>query len=345
VLTQGITTSVGAEACERIQSQSPRDQAIATIVHDIHAREDRGDLPLAPLPAHLIPWVGAAARACPSHLHPTTIRRLWLVNPNDAWHVTQTMLHSDDLSVQQRAIAAMDVGWGTEHDIAMATILRSIILDPQNDPSVVSTGTTTAVAGLGIAPPSIMESLLTALAMQGNENVQRQLISALHRGWGREQDALVLRIVEMIAERDPSEWVWDNARATLEQAWRALPPDVVVSLINQLVTREMDRWLPHPIHRWKIKVDDVIAALAPIWTALPPSQGIASIARHVAHLHTYAHALKDAIRRDELIAAWASVIAAGADRLSAANLHALLAPLRNISPYGYFNGVERWVRR
>jgi hypothetical protein len=346
VLTEGVTASVGAEVCDRIQSWFPPDQATALIVNHIRAREERGDWPLAPLPASLIPWVGKAAHSYPDHLPSNTIRRLWLANPNDAWNVTQTMFRSGHPRAQKSATAAMDAGWGTGHDVKVATILRSITLDPQNDPNVVRTGITTIVAGLGTAPPSIMEPLLTALVMQGNETVRQQLISVLHRGWGRGQDALVMRIVEkMIAERDPSKWGWSNARATLEQAWRYLPPDVVVSLINQLVTREMNRWPTHPMYPWRTKIDDVIAALAPIWTALPPSQVIASITRHVAHLHTHAHALKDANTRDELIAAWASVIAAGADRLSAADLHALLDPLWTISPHGCITGVAQWVDR
>jgi hypothetical protein len=39
----------------------------------------------------------------------------------------------------------------------------------------------------------------------------------------------VLRIVAIIAERDSSEWIWNNAHATVVQAWRSLPPNVVVS--------------------------------------------------------------------------------------------------------------------
>jgi hypothetical protein len=167
VLTQGITTSVGAEACARIQSQVPRDQAMATIVHDIHAREDRGDLPLVSLSAHLIPWVGDATCACPNRLHPTTIRRLWPADPDRAWNVTETMLDSDDPSVPQRARAAMDTGWGTGHDAAMATILRSIMLDHQDTSVVVPPEIATAVAGLGIASPSLIATLLTGLATMG----------------------------------------------------------------------------------------------------------------------------------------------------------------------------------
>jgi hypothetical protein len=55
---------------------------------------------------------------------------------------------------------------------------------------------------------SIMESLLTELATTGNNAVPYLLTRDLHRGWGRGQDALVLRIVKIIAERDVSTWVW-----------------------------------------------------------------------------------------------------------------------------------------
>jgi hypothetical protein len=88
----------------------------------------------------------------------------------------------------------------------------------------------------------------------------------------------------------------------------------------------------------------IAAALAPIWTALPPSQGIASIARHVAHLHAHAHTMPPTTR-DTLVAAWVRVIATGADRLSAADIHAVLAPLWNLSPHGCLDGVLQWVYR
>jgi hypothetical protein len=354
VLTMGLMTSVGAEVCAFIQSQVPRDQAVDRIVSHIRDRDGRHDLPLAPLPAHLIPWVCAAAHACPHHLYPTTIRRLWLADPNQAWNVTQTMLDSGHRFVQQPAIAAMDAGWGTGHDAEIATTLRSIILERQDDRDGIGTienGIVTAVAGIGIAPPSLIEALLTELEMKGNEIVQRDLISAVRRGWGRGQDALVLRIVEMIAERYPSEWVWENAGATLTRAWRVLPPDVVVSLIDRLVTREMDRWPTRPTLFYQAKnctIDNVIAALAPIWTHLPTPQGIERIARHVDHLHAHAHALKyglDPNAQYRLIAAWASVIAAGANRLSAADIHALLSPLRKISAFACSDGVLQWAYR
>jgi hypothetical protein len=345
VLTQGMTTSVGAEVCDRIRSWSPPDEAVDRIVSHIRDREGCGDWPLEPLPEHLIPWVGKAARVCPYRLYSTTIRRLWLADPNDAWNVSQTMLGLSH-DVAQVALAAMDAGWGRGHDDTIAATLRKFILNSLS-PAVVETGIATAVAGIGTAPPSIMESLLTALVMQGNENVQRQLISALHRGWGRGQDDLVLRIVAMIAERTSSEWVLNSARATLIRAWRALPPHVVVSLIDWLVTRAMDRWPTHPTPLYNARrrtIDNVIAALAPIWTALPSSQGIASIARHVNHLHTHAHTLSP-YERDTLVPAWASVIVAGADRLSAADLHALLDPLWTLSPHGCLTGIEQGVRR
>jgi hypothetical protein len=338
VLTQGITASVGAEVCAFIQSQaqgSP-DQALAMIVDHIHARERRGDWPLAPLPAHLIPWVGAAARRRPGHLHPTTIRRLWLANPKQAWNVTQTMLHSGHLFVQQCAIDAMDTGWGTGYDAEVATTLRERILKRHWDG--IETGISTVVAGIGTAPPSIMEPLLTELAARGNTDVQKWLIQHMHRGWGRGQDALMMRIVEMIAERDSSEsdWVWSDARATLIRAWDHLPPHVVVSLFDRVVTRG--------IRRRYYPIGDAITACAPGWTHLPTAHMIARIAHHVAHLHTHAHTLAP-YERDTLVAAWASVIAAGADRLSATDIHALLDPLWALSPHGCLTGIAQGVRR
>jgi hypothetical protein len=342
VLTEGVTTLVGAEVCARIQSWFPRDQARAMIVDHIHARERRGDWPLAPLPAYLIPWVCDAVCRRPNSLHPTTIRRLWLTNPDQAWHVTQTMLDSG----HHRAIAAMDAGWGTGHDAAMATILRSIILDHQNDPSVARTGTTTVVAGLGTAPPPIMESLLTELAMKGNATVQQQLISILHRGWGRGQDALVLRVVAIIADRDSSESIWADAHETLIRAWRSLPPHMVVFLVDRLLTRATNRLAKagpfSPLGLWG--VPQIIAAFAPIWTHLPTPQGIERIAYHVAHLHAHAHTMTPTTR-DTLVAAWASVIAAGAARLSASDIHAVLAPLWTLSPHGCLDGMVQWVYR
>jgi hypothetical protein len=316
VLTEGVTASVGAEVCARIQAWLPHDQAMALIVHHIYAREERGDWPLAPLPAYLVPWVGAAARTR-YHLHPTTIRRLWLTNPDNAWNATQTMLDSDDLFVQWTALEAMDAGWGTGHDAAMATILRSFILEHQNDPSVADAGTTTAVAGIGTAPPSLIAALLTELAMQGNETVQRQLISALHRGWGHGQDDLVMRVVETMDERGVSEQIWADAHETLRRAWDYLPPHVVVSLVDRLVTRAMNGLVDEANHKKRMEMVSMakatIAAFAPIWTRLPTPLAIERIARHVAHLHAHACTL-DRFTRDMLVFTWAWVIAAGAER-------------------------------
>jgi hypothetical protein len=339
VLARGITTSsMGVEVCAIIQSQVPRDQAMALIVNHIRAREERGDWPLAPLPAHLIPWVGAAARNRPYDLRPPTIRRLWLADPNQAWNVTQTMLHSDDLYVQWCAIAAMDAGWGRGHDDTIAATLRKFILRSQSSPAVAEAGTTTAVAGIGTAPPSLIAALLTELAMQGNETVQRQLISALHRGWGHGQDDLVMRVVETMDERGVSEQIWADAHETLRRAWDYLPPHVVVSLVDRLVTRATNQLAQDapPLDAWQVR--RIIAAFAPIWTHLPTAQVIARIAHHVAHLHAHAHTIYPG-RRDELVAAWAHVIAAGAERLSASAIHAVLASLWTLSPKGCLEGV------
>jgi hypothetical protein len=352
VLTDGITASVGKAVCDRIRSWFPHDQAMAMFVDHIRARENFGDWPLAPLPASLIPWVGEAARSHPDRLPANTIRRLWLANPVRAWDVTQTMLDSGHPTAQDTALAAMDAGWGIGYDAAMATILRSIMLDHQDTLVVVIPGIATTVAGLGIAPPSLIAALLTELAMKGNERVQRQLISALHRGWGRGQDDLVMHVVERIAERDPSGWVWAGAHATLLRAWDYLPPHVVVSLVDRLVTRAMNGLANEATIGDRVDMmsmaEAAIAAFAPIWTHLPTPQVIDRIAHHVARLDKHAHALAYGLApgvQSRPIAAWASVIAAGADRLSAANLHAVLAPFWDLSPHGCLNGIERWVRR
>jgi hypothetical protein len=336
VLTQGITTSVGEAVCARIQSWFSPDQAMALIMNHIHAREEREDWPLAPLPAYLIPWVDKAARTCPYRLHPTTVRRLWPADPKRAWDLTKIMLDSDHPTALYTALTAMDAGWGTGYDAEVATTLRSMILGYQNISHVVATGTATAVAGIGIAPPSLIAALLTELAMKGNQTVRQQLISALHRGWGRGQDALVLRIVEMITERDSSKWVWIAARATLTRTWDHLPPHVVVSLFDRVVTRGMRRRY-YPI-------GDAITACAPGWIHLPTALVIERIAHHVAHLHAHARTL-DPTTRDTLVAFWASVIAAGADRLSAADIHAVLDPLWGLSPDRCLDGVVQGVRR
>jgi hypothetical protein len=351
VLTQGITTSVGAEVCAFIQSQAQRypDHAVEVIMDHVRDREGRKNWPLAPLPAYLIPWVGEAARACPHRLHPTTIRRLWLANPVRAWNATQTMLNSGHCFVQQHAIAAMDTGWGTGMDDTIATTLRTIILTHQHLVThlpLVLTGTTTAVAGIGTAPPSLIAPLLTELVTTGNENIQRQLISELHRGWGQGQDALVMRIVEMIAERDSSERVWGSARATLLRAWNYHPPHVVGSLVDRLVTRTTSRLAQDgpgsPLASWEVL--PITAAFAPGWIHLPTAHMIERIAHHMARLHAHAHTL-DPSSRDTLVAAWASVVTAGAARLSASDFHALLAPLWTLSPKECLEGVAWWVRQ
>jgi hypothetical protein len=340
VLTMGLMTSVGAEVCAFIQSQVPPDQAVDRIVRHIYARERRGDWPLAPLPAYLIPWVGAAARSDPADLSSNTIRRLWLVNPVCAWNVTQTMLDSGHSAALPFAIAAMDAGWGRGHNDTLAATLRKFILRSRSSPAVVEAGIDTAVAGLGIAPPAIMESLLTELAARGNRNVQRHLIQALHRGWGRGQDALVLRIVKIIAEQDSLEWAWCNARATLIRAWDYHPHNVVVSLLDRLLTHAMNG-LVNEKEKWfqmASMADHAIAAFAPGWDHLPTAQVLERIAHHVAHLHAHAHTMPPTTR-DQLVAAWAHVIAAGAERLSASAIHAVLASLWTLSPKGCLEGV------
>jgi hypothetical protein len=344
VLTEGVTASVGAAVCARIQAWLPHDQAMATIVDHIYAREDRENWPLAPLPAYLIPWVGKAARARPYRLHPTTIRRLWLVDPNQAWDVTQTMLHSDDPSVQQRAIAAMDTGWGTWHAAEVATTLRARILEHQDDRDDVKIGIATAVAGIGIAPPSIMESLLTELARKGNEEIQDRIIRTLHRGWGRGQDALVLRVVAIITERDSAESIWDGFHETLAPAWDHLPSHMVMPLVDRLVTHETNRLAKAGPFSLLIpwEVQRIPAAFASVWTRLPTAQVIERIAHHVAHLHKHAHTMPPTTR-DRLVSVWASVVTAGAARLSASDFHAVLDPLWDLSPYGCLNGVLQGV--
>jgi hypothetical protein len=344
VLTEGGTASVGTEVCARIQSWLPHDQAMAMIVDHIHDREERGDWPLAPLPASLIPWVCEAARSHPDRLPANTIRRLWLADPDRAWDVTQTILDSDDPFDRKCAIAAMDAGWGIGFDDTIATTLCTIIL--QNPPFYCDTACATAVAGIGRATPAIIEALLTELATRGNTDVRQQLISVVHRGWGRGQDALVMDIVGMIAARDSLEWVWNHARATLEQAWDYLPPHVVGSLVDRLVTRATNRFAKDEPYRPPIRlgVQHIITAFAPIWTHLPTPQVIERIAHHVARLHVHARTL-DPSSRDTLVAAWASVVTAGAARLSASDIHALLDPLWNLSPHGCLDGIEQGVRR
>jgi hypothetical protein len=343
VLTQGITTSVGAEVCAFIQSQaqgSP-DHTVAVIMEHVGDREKGGDWPLVPLPAYLIPWVGEAARTCPDYLPSNTIRRLWPPDPDQAWNVTQTMLRSDDPSVQWCARKAMDAGWGTGHDEIIAQTLWLTILDHQRDPSVAEAGIATAVAGLGTAPPSLMEPLLTALATSGNTDVQRWLIRELHRGWGRGQDALVMRIVQTIADRTSSERVWGHGRITLARAWNHQPPQVVLSLIDRLLTHAL-----HPVVHDAPSVAmaaAVIGALAYGWRWLPPSQIIPSITRHCAHLRRVAHTLNPD-DRGHLVFTWASAIAAGMERLSASDIHALLFPLWKLDPILCYNGVYRWFR-
>jgi hypothetical protein len=236
VIAAVVTTSVGVEVCTLLGSRVPADQCMDMVMIQLQNGEQFGNLPLAPLPASLIPWVGDTARTRPYRLHPTTIRRLWLTDPDRAWNVTQIMLDSGHRFVQQRAIAAMDTGWGTGHDAEVATTLRARILEHQDDRDGIEAGITTAVAGLGIAPPSLIAALLTELAMQGNETVQRQLISALRRGWGRGQDDLVVRIVKTIADRMASTSVWRGSCAMVTQAWHHLPPQFVVHLIDWLLT-------------------------------------------------------------------------------------------------------------
>jgi hypothetical protein len=338
VLRTGITTSVGKEVCAFMQLQVPPDQAIDTIVTYVLDRDDNGTVPLAPLPEHLIPWVCAVARSHPEHLPSNTIRRIWMADPKRAWNVTTIMLASNHPTARERALAAMDTGWGTGHDVEMATTLRSIILEHQDHLFLPNIGIATAISGIGRADPSLIAPLLTELAMQGNENVRRWLIRELHRGWGRGQDALVLRIVEMIAERDPSEWVWDSSHETLARAWDHLPSHVVVSLIDRLLTHVTNR-ATNDSTSGVMAQAAIAAALAPGWTYLPSPQVIERIAHHVAHLHAHAHSI-DPSSRNTLVAAWARVIVAGADRLSAADIHAVLSPLWTLSPDGYLDGVR-----
>jgi hypothetical protein len=350
VLTEGVTTSVGAEVCDRIRSWFPHNQAIAMIVDHIEARERRGDWPLVPLPAYLIPWVCKVAHTCPSRLHPTTIRRLWLADPKRAWDVTQTMLWSrSSHSSQWIAIAAMDTGWGTGHDAAMATILRSIILNHRSELHVVTTGTTTAVAGIGIAPSSLIAPLLTELATTGHGEIQSRIVRTRHRGWERGQDVLGMRILEIIAKRkDSPEWIWNGFHETLAPAWDHLPSHVVVSLIDRLVTHGMHRLANEADSEDRVQMGSMaeaaIAAFAPIWTHLPTPQVIDRIAHHVAYLHAHAHTLAPS-RRNKLVDSWASVIAAGAERLSVSDIRAVLDPLWDLSPHGCLHGILQWVGR
>jgi hypothetical protein len=343
VLAQGSTTSVGsvgAAVCDRIGSWFPRNQAMAMIAIRTRAREELGDWPLAPLPAHLIPWVCDAARSY--HLHPTTIRRLWLANPKQAWNVTQTMLHSDDPSVQVRALEAMDAGWGRGHDGTLAATLREFILHARN-PTVIEPGIATAIAGIGRADPFLIASLLTELAMNGDETIQFVLARDLHRGWGRGQDDLVVGVLAIIADRTSSGWVWNND--TLIRSWDYLPPHVVVSLVDQLVTRATDRLAKDEPYRslgpWGVQ--PIIVAFAPGWTHLPTAHMIERIAHHVARLHAHAHTLAPAVR-NTLVFAWAAVIMVGVERLSASDIHALLAPLWTLSPDWCLDGVVQGVR-
>jgi len=321
---------------------------MAMIATHIHTREERGDWPLAPLPAHLIPWVGEAARARWYRRHPTTIRRLWLADPDRAWNVTQTMLHSEDPFVQQCAIAALDAGWGRGQDGTLAATLRECILHPR-DPTVVETGIATAIAGIGRADPSSIASLLTELATTGDEDAQYVLTRDLHRGWGRGQDDLVVRVLAIIADRVSSGAEWDNE--TLIRSWDYLPPHVVVSLVDRLVTRATDRLAKDgsssplgPYSRLGLwEVVQIIAAFAPLWTHLPTAQAIERIAHHVSQLGKHAHTLNNRSRRDMLVAAWARVIAASAERLSASDIHTVLDSLWTISPDGCLDGVLQAV--
>jgi hypothetical protein len=342
-LTEGVTASVGEVVCDRLLSWFPRTRAGTMIVDHIHAREQRGDWPLAPMPVYLVRWVSAAARSRPSRLHPTTIRRLWLDDPDYAWNVTCTMLGSPYASVRTIALAAMDVGWGTEMDDTIATILRTIIL--QRPLSVVlDTACATVVAGIGRAAPAIIESLLTDLMTRGDTEVRRQLIRALHRGWGRGQDDLVWRVVETMGARDPSDRVWGGAHDTLARAWDYQPPDVVVSLIDRMVTNGMHQLIHKP--GIPSALDDAIAAYAPGWVHLPTAHMIARIAHHVAHLRDLASdPTITRYRHETLIAAWAAVIAAGAEHMSAADIRALLSPLWNLSPTSCLSGFMQWFRR
>ena len=334
VLIQGITTSVGEEVCACIARWYP-DKAVRIIAEYIDLEES-----LAPLPEYLIPWVCAVARDCPDHLYPSTIRRLWLSDPDRAWDVTKTMLDSGEPIGQQCAIDAMDAGWGRGRDDTIAATLWSFIRDHPDDPFAEGAVVATAVAGIGRADPSLTASLLAKLAMKGNEHVQYQLICELHRGWGRGQDDLVFGVVETIAERMASDWVWRGSRATLTSAWDYQPPHVVLSLIDRLVTRLMHSLATEGECTVN---EDVITALVPGWTYLPTPLMCERITHYVAHLHAHAHTLAPEVL-NSLVSAWAEVIAAGANRLSTADIHALLSPLWTISPYWSLNGIAQAVR-
>jgi hypothetical protein len=345
VLTEGITTSVGAEVCARIRSWFPRDQAIALIVNHIHTREDRGDWPLAPLPAHLIPWVGEAAHTCPYDLHPTTIRRLWLADPVYAWNVTQTMLSPSFPSAWHIAFAAMDAGWGTGMDDTIAAALRLIIPYYHRDEMAVRNGIQTVAAGIGRAAPAIIAALLTELAMQGNEIVQRQLVHALHRGWGHGQDDLVMHVLKTIVNRGASELVWDAASHTLAQAWDYRPPQEVLQLGERLLMNQIRRLVNHE-DIW-IATEGIRPAttmLAYGWNYVPTPQFTRCITQYHTHLLSCVRTLRVELQYD-VVSDWVSVIAAGAQRLSASDIHALLEPLWTLSPHGCLNGIERWVCR
>jgi hypothetical protein len=345
-LTEGVTASVGEVVCDRLLSWFPRTRAGTMIVDHIHAREERGDWPLAPMPVYLVRWVSAAARSRPSRLHPTTIRRLWLDDPDYAWNVTCTMLGSPSAAVRTIALAALDAGWGTKYDDTIATIVRMITLQYRMS-DILNTACATAVAGIGRVTPDIIASLLTDLATMRDTEVQRQLIRALHRGWGRGQDDLVMRVLETMVARDPdlSDRIWIRSYDTLARAWDYHPPHVVVSLVDRMVTHGM-RCVMHE-QGIPSALDDAIAAYAPGWTHLPTAHMIERIARHVAYLCAHADdpAISRDSRRERLISAWASVIAAGAERLSTSDIHALLSPLWDLSPDGCLKGIEQWVRR
>jgi hypothetical protein len=344
VLTEGVTASAGAEVCDRIQAWFPPDQAMALIVKLIHAREERGDWPLAPLPAYLIPWVGAAARSDPDSLHPATIRRLWLADPVLAWNVIQTMLSPSLPTAWHIAVAAMDAGWGTGMDDTIATALR-LIIPYHRDEMAVRNGIQTVAAGIGRAAPSLIAALLTELAMQGNEIVQRQLVRELHRWWGHGQDDLVMHVLKTIFNRGASELVWDAASHTLAQAWDYLPPQEVLQLGERLLMNQIRRLVNNEdIWIATERIRPATTMLAYGWNYVPTPQFTRCITQYHTHLLSCVHTLRVDLLYD-VVSDWVSVIAAGAQRLSASDIHAMLAPLWNLSPHGCLNGVMRWVRR
>jgi hypothetical protein len=114
----------------------------------IQAGEERGDWSLAPLLTSLIPWVGDAARCRPGNLHPTTVRRLWLADPDRTWNVTETMLGPNHPTVQQHAIVAMHAGWerwGPWN--GDTTIVPCALILNDQEPTVVGVGRAMTVAG------------------------------------------------------------------------------------------------------------------------------------------------------------------------------------------------------